>query len=174
MLLAFIATLTGIGCAAGDTAATAAEARAKAQETWNMVIEGADPLALERMDIYLVEDDTDPEMFKLYGDEATLVGVLRPEQHVGYEEDFDQLIGKPVTLDAAGGDPRESEDAYVTIQGRRVPVLGGTLRVDKVTGSWSGSEGDKTLWGTVELRVEDGENERTIRGTFAVHAVGWG
>lgn len=162
------------GCGAGDTAATAAEARAKAQATWKLSIEGAEPLALEQMDIYLVEDDSDPEMFKLYGDEATLVGVLPTSQHVGYDEDFDQLIGKTIALEASGGDPREPEDAYITIDGRRVSVVGGTLRIDKVTGSWSGADGDKTLWGTVELQVEEDEGERTIRGTFAVHAVSWG
>lgn len=173
-LLATVAALAAAGCAADDTAATAAEARARAQETWQLALDGAEPLALERMDIYLVEDDSDPELFKLYGDDATLVGVLPAGQHVGYEEDFDQLVGKTIALDAAGGDPRDPEDAYVTIDGRRLPVVGGTLRVEKVTGSWSGSEGDKTLWGTVELQVEEDEGERSIRGTFAVNAVSWG
>lgn len=173
-LLATVAALAAAGCAAEDTSATAAEARARAQDTWKLALDGAEPLALERMDIYLVEDDDDPEVFKLYGDEATLVGLLQPGQTVGYEEDFEQLIGKTIALDASGGDPREPEDAYVTIDGRRVPVVGGTLTVEKVTGKWDGSDGDKTLWGTVELQVEEDEGERTIRGTFAVHAVSWG
>ena len=69
------------------------------------------------MDIYLVEDDSDPEVFKLYGDEVTLVGDFPTSLHVGYEEDFSRLIGKTIELDAEGGDPSEPESAYVTVDG---------------------------------------------------------
>lgn len=173
-LLTTVAALAAAGCAAGDTSATAAEARARAQETWKLALDGAEPLVLERMDIYLVEDDSDPEIFKLYGDQVTLVGEFPASLHVGYEEELSRLVGQTIELDAEGGDPREPAEAYVTIEGRRVPVVGGTLKVDKVTGKWDGSDGDKTLWGTVELVLDDDEGERTIRGTFAVHAVSWG
>jgi len=62
----------------------------------------------------------------------------------------------------------------VTLSGTRLPVTGGSLTVEKVTGQWDGSEGDKTLWGTVELQVEGDDGARTLRGKFAVHAVTWG
>ena len=39
----------------------------------------------------------------------------------------------------------------MTVDGTRLSVMGGSLTVEKVTGKWDGSEGDKTLWGTVEL-----------------------
>jgi hypothetical protein len=164
--------LSSVGC--GSTEATAAEARARAEATWKLEIQGTDPLALERMDIYLVEDESEPEIFKLYGDEVTLVGEFPEDLHVGYGEALDRLIGRRIELSAEGGDPREPSDAYVTIDGRQLPVKGGTLEVNRVTGSWNGADGDKTLWGTVELSVEDGGVPRTIRGTFAVHAVSWG
>jgi hypothetical protein len=47
-------------------------------------------------------------------------------------------------------------------------VVGGTLTVEKVTGTWDGTDGDKTLWGTAELtrRGERQPRERSadLRG----------
>ena len=168
------ALLSASSCGLADTEATAAAARAKAQENWKLTIENAEPLALERLDIFLVEDDSDAEVFKLYGDDVTLVGEFPLSLHVGYEEDFSRLVGKTIALDAEGGDPSDPESAFVTLGGTRLPVTGGSLTVEKVTGKWDGSEGDKTLWGTVELQVEGDDGARTLRGKFAVHAVTWG
>jgi hypothetical protein len=172
--LSTVAALLSASCGMADTEATAAAARAKAQETWKLSLDGAEPLGLERMDVYLVEDDDEPEIFKLYGDEVTLVGEFPLSLHVGYEEDFDQLLGKTITLDAEGGDPAEPESAFVTVDGTRLSVVGGSLKFDKLTGKWDGSEGDKTLWGTVELQVDGDDGQRTLRGSVAVHVVTWG
>lgn len=43
--------------------------------------------------------------------------------------------------------------------------------VERYTGKWSGSEGNKTLSGKITILLNDG---RTVEGTFAVHAVTWG
>jgi hypothetical protein len=43
--------------------------------------------------------------------------------------------------------------------------------VEKFSGKWAGSEGNKTLSGKIILQLRDG---RTLEGTFAVHAVTWG
>jgi hypothetical protein len=94
--------------------------------------------------------------------------------HVGYEEKLDLLIGRTVSLVAEGGNPREPASGFVTIKGRRVPVVGGTLTVSKVTGTWDGNDGDRTLWGVAELTLEENGVRRTVRGTYAVHAVSWG
>jgi hypothetical protein len=166
--------LLSTSCGMADTEATAAAARAKAQETWKLSLDGAEPLALERMDIYVVEDDSDPEIFKLYGDEVTLVGEFPLSLHVGYEEDFERLLGTTITLDAEGGDPADPESAFVTVDGTRLSVVGGSLKFEKLTGKWDGSEGDKTLWGTVELQVGGDDGQRTLRGSVAVHVVTWG
>ena len=53
-------------------------------------------------------------------------------------------------------------------------MIGGSLTFEKLTGKWDGDDGDKTLWGTVELEVEGDDGARTLRGKFAVHAVTWG
>ena len=162
------------GTACGPARTTAAEARATAEASWKLEIEGTGALVLERMDIYLVEDESEPETFKLYGDDVTLVGEFPRGVHVGYEENLERLIGKAVELVTEGGNPRTPAEGYVVIDGRQVPVVGGTLRVEKVTGTWDGNDGDRTLWGTAELTLEDNGSRRTVRGTFAVHAVSWG
>lgn len=173
-LVTVATALLSTSCGMADTEATAAAARAKAQETWKLSLDGAEPLALERMDIYVVEDDSDPEIFKLYGDEVTLVGEFPLSLHVGYEEDFERLLGTTITLDAEGGDPADPESAFVTVDGTRLSVVGGSLKFEKLTGKWDGSEGDKTLWGTVELQVGGDDGQRTLRGSVAVHVVTWG
>jgi hypothetical protein len=173
-LAAALSGVTLFGTACGPARTTAAEARASAEASWKLEIEGTGPLVLERMDIYLAEDDRAPEVFKLYGDGVTLVGEFPPGVHVGYEENLERLIGQTVELLAEGGDPQAPAEGSVRIDGGQVPVVGGTLRVEKVTGTWDGNDGDKTLWGTADLTLEKDGNRRTVHGTFAVHAVSWG
>jgi hypothetical protein len=144
--------LSGTACGPSPRA-TATQSRASAEASWKLEIDGTG-LVLERMDIYLVENESEPEVFTLRGDDVTLVGEFPRGVHVGYEENLERLIGQTVTLLTKGGNPREPAQGYVTITGRQVPVVGGTLRVEKVTGTWDGTDGDKTLWGTVELTVE--------------------
>ena len=163
--------LSGTGC---EPVPAPAESRASAEASWKLELEGTGPLVLERMDIHLVEDESLPEVFTLFGDGVMLVGEFPRGVHVGYEENLDRLIGQTVKLQGDEGDPRAPAEGFVTIDGGHVPVVGGTLKVEKVTGTWDGTEGDKTLWGTAELTVDQNGSRRTVRGTFAVHAVSWG
>jgi len=163
--------LSGTGC---EPVPAPAESRASAEASWKLELEGTGALALERMDIHLVEDESQPEVFTLYGDDVMLVGEFPRGVRVGYEENLERLIGQTVKLLGEERDPRAPAEGYVTIDGGRVPVVGGTLRVEKVTGTWDGVDGDKTLWGTAELTLDQRGSRRTIRGTFAVHAVSWG
>lgn len=165
------------GCAGGDDTATAAADREKSKANWKLVLEdggSTTELPLERMDIYLTENDTYPELFELAGTGVTLVGEFPTSGRVDYEEAFENLIGKPITVMAQGGDPREPKTSTVTINGLNAPVVGGTLTVEKVTGKWGGSEGNKTIHGKVELKIPGASGERTVTGRFAVHAVTWG
>lgn len=165
----------GTGEDAGDTTASAAAARAGARSTWKLELEGAEALPLERMDIYLVENEhEDAEIFELYGADVILVGTFPRDVHVGYEEDLSKLVGRTIALQPSGGDPREPKNAWVRVAGVPFPVTGGSFTVEKVTGRWSGSEGDKTCHGTIELEVEGAEGRRKLRGRFAVHGVTWG
>lgn len=161
----------------GDPEASSS-ARAKAIKDWNLELEWEGEsvqIPLERMDIYLVEDyESDPEIFEIWGDEAVLVGQFPLDLHVGYEEDLDLLKGRSIPIQPSGGDPTEPKSSFLQVGGSVFAVEGGALRFDKITGEWNGSEGDRTAWGTVELRVRDGSELHTLSGKIAVHVVSWG
>ena len=174
-LTAVVLAVVAAGCSGGGGAQNADRDREKAKAGWLLTLEGGSGgLALERMDIFLSEDETDPEPFEIRGDGVQLVGLIPSSLAVGYEEDFAGLIGKSLTFDASGGDPSEPSNSSVTIDGVAWPVAGGTFTVEKLTGKWDGSEGDKTLHGSVELRVLGSAGERTVRGKMSVHVVTWG
>lgn len=164
------------GCGGGADEATAARDREKAKTDWKLTLDDAgatSEMPIERMDIYLTEEGY-PELFEIRGSGVTLVGEFPRDVRVGYDEAFEKLIGKPVTILASGGDPREPKNSSVTIHGMGAPVVVGSFTVEKVTGKWSGSEGNKTIWGTIEVRIPGADAERTLRGRFAAHAVTWG
>lgn len=171
-----LAATTGCAGGAGD-AKTAEAAREKAKAGWVLELEGAGEggaLALERMDIYLSDEASDPERFVIEGDGVVLVGLVPAALRVGYGEEFDRLVGRTLAIDPSGGDPSEPQASTVTVGGIACPVAGGGFTVEKVTGRWAGSEGDRTLHGTIELRVLEPGGERAVRGRLAVHAVTWG
>jgi hypothetical protein len=175
--IAVALSLHGCSAPAGDDAARAARDREQAESGWKLAIEDggqAHELALGRMDIYLTEDEAYPEIFEILGEGVTLVGEFPAGVRVDYDEDFEKLVGQAIPVSASGGDPREPKSSSVTLGPLAAPVTGGSFTVEKVTGRWSGSEGDKTLHGTIELRIPSADGERTVRGRFAVHAVTWG
>jgi hypothetical protein len=172
MLAISLASCSGTG----DSAATVELARSQAKSGWKLSIDDAgatSEMSLDRMDIYLTEDGY-PEYFEIQGTGVVLVGEIPQELKVDYEEAFEKLVGKTIPLLPRGGDPREEKDATVTINGLAYPVSGGTFTVQKVTGKFTGSEGDKTLHGTIELKVPGADGDRTVTGTFSVNAVTWG
>lgn len=171
------AAVLGAGCGggAGGGEAAAARDREQAKAGWQLKLEGAPSgLALERMNIYLDEDETAPETFDIRGEGVRLVGVIPGSLQVGYGEEFGKLVGQTLTIDPSGGDPSEPGGSSVQVDGVPYPVAGGAFTIEKLTGKWEGSEGDRTLHGTVELRLLGSDGERTVRGTMSVHAVTWG
>jgi hypothetical protein len=171
-------SLLAAGCAGApvDDGTQAAADRARVQPTWTLALEGSEPLPLERMDVFLVEDEEDgaPEIFEIHGPDVALVGTFPGDLRVGYDEDFQRLVGRSIALQPSGGDPREPRNAWVRLGGAPFPVVGGTFTIEKVTGRWSGSHGDKTCHGTIELEVQGAGGVQTLRGRFAVHGVTWG
>lgn len=163
----------GAGAGAGETAADRDREQAKAG--WVLKLEGSSAgLALGRMDVYLSEDEGAPEPFDIRGDGVRLVGLIPAALRVGYGEEFGKLVGQSLTFDPSGGDPSEPGNSSVFVDGVPYSVAGGSFTVENLTGRWEGSEGDKTLHGTVELRLLGTEGERTVRGTMAVNIVTWG
>lgn len=157
-----------------DPSGVSAQAVERARPGWRLQLDGdgAVQLPVERMDIYVIEDEDYPERFEIHGDGLTLVGTLSAA--VGYQERFEELIGRPIAITPSGGDPRETRYSVLRLDGRTLAVRSGTFTVERVTGRWAGLEGDRTLWGRVELRVADPSGERVVTGKLAVHAVTWG
>jgi hypothetical protein len=175
-----VSLAAGCGGAGNENvgAEAAAVARARAQRDWMMQLDWAGAqtqVPLQSMSIFLVEDETQhPEIFEISGSDAELVGEFPLDVHVGYEAAYDRLIGKAIEIRPSGGNPREPKNSWVRLGGVRMPVVGGSFTVEKLTGKWEGSEGDKTLWGTIELRVPAADGEQAVHGKIAVHCVTWG
>jgi hypothetical protein len=149
-----------------DLTTSAAAARAKAQPTWKIQLETATGTA--------EDEENESEIFEMYGPDAMLVGVFPSDLHVGYGSEYARAVDRRIAIQPTGGDPREPKTSWVRLDGVAQPVAGGELRIEKVTGKWEGSEGDRTYWGTVELRIPTSTGERTVRGKFAVNCVTWG
>ena len=170
------------GCAADfqDSEAVAAAARAKAMQNWKLALDfegNALEYPLERLDIFLFDSDDPerwPETFELSGDGVTLVGILPVGAQVGYGEALENLVGKTVAIGTYGGDPHDEQHSSIRLAGIRVPVAGGSITFRKVTGDWSGSGGDKTVWGTLRVEVQGADGLRELEGAFAAHVVSWG
>lgn len=158
---------------------SAAKDREASKATWAVVlkVDGADVrLPLEIMNVLLYKDDDyaskHPSAFQIEGAGVSLFGEIAPGDNVGYGEHWEKLIGKTLKILPSGEFHRDHVDSKITLPGKpEIAVTAGTMVVEKFTGKWSGSQGNKTLSGKIRLTLHDG---RTLEGTFAVHAVTWG
>jgi hypothetical protein len=150
--------------------------RARASQDWKLVLDDdgmRHEMPMERMDIFLTEDESYCEIFEIRGAGVTLVGEFPADIHVDYEAAYERLIGREIIILRRGGDPREPKMSKVTLDGVVTPVTSGTFTVERLSGKWEDVDGDRTLHGTIELRVPGSDGERTLRGRFATHAVTW-
>jgi hypothetical protein len=165
--------LAAVGCSSGEEGP-----ESSSKEAWRLVFtyNGSDVmLPLQGMDVYLVEDEEEyPEVYEINGPGVTMVGVLPMDSHVGYDENWPILFGKSIVVHPRGGAFEEKESFIQLPDGTRARILGGSLVPEKVSGKYSGSEGDVTLSGTFTLRVMTSAGQEEISGRFAVHCVTWG
>jgi len=176
-VLAGVLVLCLASCSSSGDAEQSAKDRQKSSEAWKLVLDdrGATlEFPIEIMDIYLVEDESEPEIFEIRGDGVVLVGEFPVDLHVDYDEAFERLVGREITVRTRGGDPSDPKSSMITIDGMVATVSEGTFTVEKLSGKWSGTDGDRTLHGTIDLRIRDIDGERVVRGRFAAHAVTWG
>ncbi len=150
---------------------------------------------LKMFDLHLTGDDAFPETFEMKGDGVCFAGIVPPSIRVGYGCKWENLIAKPIALDSRsrtqiGTDllkaakielPKEAlNEAYerystFALPGKPVArVLGGVFMVEKVTGKYGGLDGDKTLHGKIEIRIQDGAGEKLFKGAFKVRCITWG
>lgn len=177
MRIAMVLLAAGIGCG-GDSEEDADKAREAAKAGWVLTLnaDGVDvKTSLKAMNVLLYKDGEyavkNPTVFEIEGDGVHLLGEIPPAGNPGYEEDWKKLVGLSLTIKASGEFHREAVESKLTIGGAVVSVTGGTMTVQSVTGNFAGSEGDRTLRGTITLTLQDG---RTLSGTFGVHGITWG
>lgn len=177
-LIAVASLLCAAGC--GDSEeVTAAKDRESSKATWAMVLRvgGADVrIPLHAMNVLLFKDEeyakAHPSVFEITGEGIHLIGEIAAANNVDYGEHWERLINKMLLIKASGEFHRDTVNSTIALPGTPdTAVTGGTMFVEKYTGKWSGSKGNKTLSGKVTLLLDDG---RTVEGTFAVHAVTWG
>ena len=169
-----LVTASGLfGCASHEEPEGAADERAASRANWTLILtlDGeTHEASLESMDIFLQDDEESAEPFALAGDGVRLAGSIPGAIHVGYEEDFDRLIGHRVAILASGFDGSGDFDSSIELEDGPLAVEGGWMEIRSVTGTREGSEGDRTLHGTIELRTDRG----LLHGKIDVHAITWG
>jgi len=132
-------------------------------------------LPLEKMDIYLVDTDEEPdfpEVFEIIGKDVVLVGSFPLTTRVGYGEKFDQLNGKQIAITKEGGDVREPKRSSLVLPGGQALIESGSFTVTKVG---KGYDAKTPLRGNVSLllRMPDG-TDKVVTGTFKVNGTTWG
>lgn len=178
LLMLAITLLCAAGCGVSDEAA-AAKDRDASKATWALVlkVDGADvKLPLKVMNVLLFKDEEyarqNPSVFQIEGSGVQLIGEIAAADNVDYGEHWERLVNKMLTIKASGEFHRDALESKIALPGApEIAVTGGTMFVEKFTGKWAGSDGNKTLTGKITIQLADG---RTLEGTFAVHAVTWG
>ena len=178
LLMIALGLLCAAGCGMSEEAA-AAKDRESSKATWALVlkVDGADvSIPLKVMNVLLFKDEEyakqHPSVFQIEGSGVQLIGEIDAADNVDYGEHWERLVNKTLTIKASGEFRRDAVDSKIALPGTpEIAVTGGTMFVEKYSGKWAGSDGNKTLLGKISIQLSDG---RTLEGTFAVHAVTWG
>lgn len=129
-------------------------------------------IPLEKLDIFLTEDEEYPEIYELHGSGVVLAGTFPKDVRVDYGDHWEQMVGKPITISLTGGDPRELKTSTLTLPGQAaMKVSGGTFTVEKFS---EGFDAKTPLNGRIEIKVESPDGEKTYCGTFTVKGTTWG
>jgi hypothetical protein len=140
-----------------------------------IVLQGAHgevPFAVERLNVYLTEDDQYPESFEFEGKDISLVGLIPTALHVGYDEDWSVLVGHPIAFSRNIDDNSADSGSHIRIPGESLtPVVGGEFTIQEVG---EGSDAKTPLIGEIRLKCMTPAGEREYRGTFKVKGTTWG
>jgi len=133
---------------------------------------GRVPFAVDRLNVYLTEDEKYPESFEFEGDDISLVGTIPVSLHVGGDENWHALVGQTISLSRSIDDSSVDSGSYIRIPGESlVPVIGGDFTVRAVG---EGGNAKTPLTGEIRLRCMTPAGEREYRGTFQVKGTTWG
>lgn len=134
--------------------------------------QGSVPFTVDRLNVYLTEDEKYPESFEFEGDDISLVGTIPITLHVGYGGNWRTLVGQTISLSRSIDDSSVDSGSYIRIPGESlVPVIGGEFTVREVG---EGEDAKTPLAGDIRLRCMTPAGEREYRGTFQVKGTTWG
>ena len=132
---------------------------------------GEVPFVIERLNVYLTENERYPESFEFEGTGLTLVGMIPVALHVGYEENWKALVGHPIAF-SRSLDSSVDSGSHIEIPGEsRMPVIGGEFTIQEVG---EGFDAKTPLTGELRVRCLTAGGEREYRGTFQVKGTTWG
>lgn len=158
------------GCPGGVGGASAQKTVEGYRQRLELQVDGQTVvLPVTQLDVFLVEDERQPESFHLHGPGLSLGGEIPPDRAIGYGDDWSRLVGKPIEVAAQGGDPGAPQDSVVTLPGSDAPTgARGTLTIRTVGTSWAAKT---PLEGDVELKLD---GDRTLKGKLFVLGTSWG
>lgn len=133
-------------------------------------------LPIKLINVYLYDDDS-PETYQFEGEGTLLLGTFPQGVSVGYGEEWNVLVGKEISISTTGGDPHApGATSSLTLPGvGLLTVTGGSWKVEKYTGEFAGTDGDRTLHGTITIIAKTAGGEtKTYTGTFMVQCISWG
>jgi hypothetical protein len=128
------------------------------------------PFAIQRLNVYLVEDEEYPESFEFEGEGIKLVGKFPVSLHVGYDENWQVLVGKPIAFSRTS-DVLDAPSQIELPNEAPCPVTGGAFTIQEVG---EGVDAKTPLTGELWLRCSTPDGERILRGTFNVKGTTWG
>jgi len=140
-----------------------------------VVLQGEDgdiPFTVQRLNVYLVDNENYPESFEFEGDGLTLTGSIPVQRRVGYGENWRALVG--TTIPFACGFDGNSGQAVATVQmpgGPAMRVVSGAFTVQEVGETY---DARTPLAGQLWLRCRTAAGEQEFHGTFRVQGTTWG
>src|SRR5262249_12008282 len=106
-----------------------------------------------------------PDWFEFEGEGIALMGVF----WIGFEEQWDQLVSKPLEIKPNIRGPEEGE-SKIDLPGQAgVKVTGGTVVVEKVLGQPT----EPILRGRLTLHVDADKGPKSLEGTFQAPVESW-
>ena len=134
--------------------------------------ESSTELALDRLDIFLTDDDKFPETFQLRGPNVIVVGKFPIEIRIGDAENWEALVKQEIPISATGGDPGNETESTVILPGLgKVPVTEGSFTIESYD---PGFDAKTPLTGRIQLKIWGPRGEKTIEGTISVLGTTWG